>query len=128
MPSSDYASAVGGGLKLKGVKNGGVEKKKKQKKAKAEAESSVAHDGGEDKGNSSAVQKALAEEDDEDHDNDSQLQTLNQENTQEREGRDFGKTEAQRRHEERRRKRVSEPSTPFHCSMMGHLPHQACRA
>jgi protein FAM32A len=32
MPSSDYASAIGGGLKLKGVSSGGIEKKKKKSK------------------------------------------------------------------------------------------------
>jgi protein FAM32A len=32
MPSSDYASAIGGGLKLKGVSSGGIDKKKKKSK------------------------------------------------------------------------------------------------
>lgn len=93
MPSSDYSSAIGGGLKLKGA---GVDKKKKKKsKSKPAAESESKDDTTADKEPSSALHKALAEEEGEvEKPQDSEVIT-------------FGKTEAQRRHEERRKKRVS---------------------
>lgn len=95
MPSSDYSSAIGGGLKLKGA---GVDKKKKKKtKSKPIAESESKEDGVDPAADkeSTALQKALAEEEDE------------VEKPKESEVNTFGKTEAQRRHEERRKKRVS---------------------
>lgn len=97
MPSSDYTNAVGGGLKLKG----GVDKKKhKKKKSKpAESEESKAADTPAD--SESAVQKALA---DEEKDEDQEPEVSRTERAAE--VKDLGKTEAQRRHEERRRKRV----------------------
>ncbi|CZT17202.1 uncharacterized protein RCC_03034 [Ramularia collo-cygni] len=95
MPSSDYSSAIGGGLKLKGA---GVDKKKKKKsKPKPPAENKSKEDGAGSaaENESSALQKALAEEEGE------------VEKPQESEVNTFGKTEAQRRHEERRKKRAS---------------------
>ena len=97
MPSSDYTNAVGGGLKLKGVKDAGV-KKHKKKKAKADAVESKPVEGEQDE--QSAIQTALAEEE---GDGNTVLTQA------EADVKEFGKTEAQRRHEERRRKRVSLP-------------------
>lgn len=95
MPSSDYSSAIGGGLKLKGA---GVDKKKKKKskpKTAVEGENKEEAAGSTAEKESTALQKALAEEEDEvEKPQDSEVNT-------------FGKTEAQRRHEERRKKRVS---------------------
>ena len=98
MPSSDYTNAIGGGLKLKGAKDAGVDKKKKKKKAKADATESKPADAAEKEIELSGVQKTLAQEENED-DKDVVKQ-------QESEVKEYGKTEAQRRHEERRRKRV----------------------
>lgn len=96
MPSSDYANAVGGGLKLKGAKDAGVDKKKKKKKPKLET--TEPKETPEKDAEQSAVQKALAEEEKDD--------TSALTNQQELDLKEYGKTEAQRRHEERRRKRV----------------------
>lgn len=107
MPSSDYSNAVGGGLKLKGAGGGGVDKKKKKKKAKKptekenEKEDGAREEGQEDvkqdDGQSTALQKALAEE---------EKTTGKDSDAAETEVREYGKTEAQRRFEERRKKRV----------------------
>lgn len=105
MPSSDYSNAVGGGLKLKGA--GGVDKKKKKKKAKKENEA----DGDSKQAKTSdansaqtALQKALADEE-EDQSND---------RAAEEDVKEYGKTEAQRRFEERRKKRVCIPALDEH--------------
>lgn len=95
MPASEYKNTISGGLKLKGAKDAGVKKSSKKKKAKqakptevtpAVKEPEAAGEDGE-----TALQQALANED--------ELEGL--------EARSDGKTEAQRRHEEMRRKRVS---------------------
>ena len=107
MPSSDYASAVGGGLKLKGAKDAGV---KKHKKKKPKPDTEEAKPTGEE-GDKSFVQRALAEEEDGD---DAERTVVTKQ--QEQEARELGKTEAQRRHEERRRKRVCLVFTMGHIS------------
>ncbi|KAK3722500.1 hypothetical protein LTR37_002492 [Vermiconidia calcicola] len=97
MPSSDYSNAVGGGLKLKGA---GIEKKKKKKRAKPESTGQARET---EEGQESAVQKALADEEaDDTKDADIVLKQ------RESDARVLGKTEAQRRHEERRRKRLDD--------------------
>ncbi|KAK3052342.1 hypothetical protein LTR09_006552 [Extremus antarcticus] len=100
MPSSDYTNAIGGGLKLKGSN---VDKKKKKKKSKpvdeqADDSKVVAK---KDDVEECAAQKALADEENEDGAGDVVKET-------ESEAKQYGKTEAQRRHEERRRKRLDE--------------------
>ena len=95
MPSSDYTSA-GGGLKLKGAKPTGVEKKRKKKSSSSKSTAATA-----------PSKDATPAKDD----------TANPENTTDLEQReknkeeslvpDDGKTEYERRHEETRRKRVS---------------------
>nr|POE56901.1 uncharacterized protein c31g5.21 [Quercus suber] len=103
MPSSEYANAVGGGLKLKGAKDAGVKKHKKKRKDKsvalvetsdADPSSSVAPDEQtERRGNAETMAQKVAKEED----------TMLRKDTADV-GPHFGKTEAQRRHEERRRK------------------------
>ncbi|KAI6840500.1 hypothetical protein KC340_g2888 [Hortaea werneckii] len=108
MPSADYGNAVGGGLKLKGAKDAGVKKKKKEKKSKA----ADAGDG--DKAQQSALQKALADEDKGDGEAGG-IQAASAyekkeapESTDHGDHKDYGKTEAQKRQEELRRKRLEE--------------------
>ncbi|KAK5683484.1 hypothetical protein LTS10_005017 [Elasticomyces elasticus] len=95
MPSSDYSSAVGGGLKLKGAKDAGIKKKKKKSKPSEPATATSEAEPSEQ----TALQKALADEE-------TGLEATGKE--REAETRQFGKTEAQVRHEERRRKRLDE--------------------
>jgi len=120
MPSSDYTSAVGGGLKLKGAaQDAGVKKTKKKKKPfKTEGEPEVPQstDG------SVSLQRALAEEE-KNGEKDNEVTALERA----AETRELGKTEAQKRHEERRRKRVCSPvqlhtSTSTFPSLVSRLP------
>lgn len=96
MPSSDYSNAVGGGLKLKGAKDAGVKKKKSKrpKLSQSEAPDKQLED-------HTALQEALAEEE-----KDGAGAVSGE---REAEVKQYGKTEAQKRHEERRRKRVCVP-------------------
>lgn len=104
MPSSDYSSAVGGGLKLKGAKDAGVKKHKKKKPKPESSESKAAAAEKDPQGEgSTALQKALAEEEDEDTAAGKEVGKVDK---------DAGKTEAQKKHEEMRRKRVRS-STPL---------------
>jgi len=92
MPSSDYSSAIGGGLKLKGAKDAGIKKKKKSKPAEPTS-STVEAQSSDD----TVLQKAIADEE-------TNLEASGVE--REAESKQYGKTEAQKRHDERRRKRV----------------------
>ena len=106
MGTEDYTAVTGGSLKLKGVKGSRIEKQKKKKKRTKDAESTntskdtdrtsnVEESKEVEAGNSreAALRKALNEE---------------LANPQDEEGsQGVGKTEAERRHEERKRKRVS---------------------
>jgi len=98
MPNDEYKTAIGGGLKLKGSKPSGVSKSKKKKKSKKAEES-----------DSVKLQDALAEEDrkalaeDEDAEKSGKKVAIDEEGDI-----DDGKTPAQRRHEEMRRKRLDE--------------------
>lgn len=106
MPSSDYTNAVGGGLKLKGAKDAGV-KKPKKKKPKPDANASKAPDAEKaqepNDETSTALQKALADEE-ETADNAQEADRVVKTD------RDAiaGKTEAQRKHDDIRRRRVRE--------------------
>jgi protein FAM32A len=92
MPSDDYTAATGGGLRLKGVKDSRIDKKKKKKKEKKDAEAfkSVAKN---EKAGERSLDKVLASEDEKEKEEESLPAGA-------------GKTEAEKRHEERRRKRV----------------------
>jgi protein FAM32A len=124
MPASDYTSTVSGGLKLKGgAKDGGIKKKKKssssgsKKKSESEDKKSAIEPTTGDEGSESAAagesstaltrQPPQIDEDDEEQALESRSRS--------RSGSAVptniagsGKTEAQRRHEEIKRKRVSE--------------------
>lgn len=105
MPSSDYSSAIGGGLKLKGSSSGidkSKKKKKKSSKPNTEADSNEKTTSKDPENSQSALQKALADTDDTSKSPDATEITT------------YGKTEAQRRYEERRKKRVRSPSRMAH--------------
>ncbi|KAF2154046.1 DUF1754-domain-containing protein [Myriangium duriaei CBS 260.36] len=87
-PSSDYTTA-GGGLKLKGAKNAGVDKAKKKKKKAAATEPTSGAEG---------EPRAIAPIRDADRDSPTASSVAETR----------GKTEAERRHEEMRRKRLNE--------------------
>jgi len=107
MPGSEYKNTISGGLKLKGAKDAGVKKHKKKKEKTKEAERpkspepapGISEPVEEGEG---ALQRALADEDAEEKE--LQLQKIPEQSVSRR---DDGKTDAQRRHEEMRRKRVS---------------------
>ena len=118
MPSSDYTTVVGGGLKLKGSKPNGIEKKKKKtKKPTAPSTSTpfpttsaVSAADRREKDSETGLEAALKDEDD------SVTRRANEEDEDEgpRDGDEKGtkvysrqKTEAEMRHEEMRRRRVS---------------------
>lgn len=111
MPSSDYTNAIGGGLKLKGSNVDKKKKKKKSKPADEQTDDSKAL-AKKDDAEQSATQKALADEENENAGDEIVKET-------ESEAKQYGKTEAQRRHEERRRKRVSEIYFERFCWMCG---------
>lgn len=103
MAKEDYASAVvsgGGGLKLKGAKNAGIDKKRKKDKKKhmqqpqagdgqAESSSNQVDEG--ERAGPQQMSKDSAE----------------QERAEDLNLKEVGKTEAEKKHEEMRRKRVS---------------------
>lgn len=99
MPVSDYTSAVGGGLKLKGVKDGGVKKAKKHKKTKDKPTDDQLSGPNDEKTEDSAVQAASSDEKSIEVDESSEFKGVA--------ANKYGKTEAQLRHEERRRQMVS---------------------
>lgn len=97
MPSSDYTSAVGGGLRLKGAKDAGIDKKKKKKKRPATDTSrdvdtppTESRDG--EEASERRITKRVGSEE----------ASGNTERVSER----TEKTEAEKKHEETRRKRV----------------------
>lgn len=99
MGKEDYAASSGGALKLKGAKNAGVDKNRKKKPKSKAVEEAKDVEQGSDKNDSNGINgtsKALAEED-------ADL-TAAGDNTAPY---GAGKTEAERRHEEMRRRRVS---------------------
>ncbi|KAI5256773.1 hypothetical protein E4T42_01527 [Aureobasidium subglaciale] len=96
MPSSEYTSA-GGGLKLKGAKNAGIEKKRKKKSSK----SSAAVAGAASSKDTTPARDAVNPEDTTDLEQ-------REKNKDESLIPDDGKTEYERRHEETRRKRLEE--------------------
>ncbi|KAI3551053.1 hypothetical protein CABS01_07688 [Colletotrichum abscissum] len=109
MPLDDYASAVGGGLKLKGAKVTKPKKKKRRDKTDLEKNLETGDQGSsstalvkhreESAGDLKSKSKKKSEDPDEDRDND---------DDDEGSGRVVQKTEAERRYEERKRKRLLE--------------------
>lgn len=116
MPLDDYASAVGGGLKLKGAKV--TKPKKKKRRDKTDLEKNL-ETGGDDDGSSTALVKHREESTGDDNENTSKSKSKSKKNSKDPEedrdndddddqgsGRVVQKTEAERRYEERKRKRV----------------------
>ncbi|KXH60349.1 hypothetical protein CNYM01_01631 [Colletotrichum nymphaeae SA-01] len=108
MPLDDYASAVGGGLKLKGAKVTKPKKKKRRDKTDLEKNLETGDEEGstalvkhreESAGDSKSKSKKKSEDPEEDRTND---------DDDEGSGRVVQKTEAERRYEERKRKRLLE--------------------
>lgn len=97
MPASDYTSTVSGGLKLKGgAKDAGVKKKgKKSKSSKDKTPKPSSQDESTAAGDSKTPETALA------------LSDRDATPSEQPSSSGAGKTEAQRRHEEIKRKRVS---------------------
>lgn len=104
MGTEDYTASVGGSLKLKGVKDSKVTKQKSKKKNKKPKDEPTDNSAEEAKAKEQALDRALASEEEERDGDDAQRQE---------EIRGVGKTEAEMRHEERRRKRVGCPLTFF---------------
>jgi protein FAM32A len=104
MPASDYTSTISGGLKLKGgAKDAGVKKKSKKSKTskdKASKPSTPQTDSAEPEAGDSKTDLALTTTPSSRDATPSDLQPSGS-------GAGSGKTEAQRRHEEIKRKRVS---------------------
>lgn len=109
MPLDDYASAVGGGLKLKGAKVTKPKKKKRRDKTDLEKNLETGDEGSstalvkhreESAGDSKSKSKKKSEDPEEDR---------NDDDDDEGSGRVVQKTEAERRYEERKRKRVCSP-------------------
>ncbi|KAH0398635.1 hypothetical protein KCU89_g7033, partial [Aureobasidium melanogenum] len=98
MPSSEYTSA-GGGLKLKGAKNAGIEKKRKKKSSSSKSSAVAAA--------TSSSKDATPAKETTDPENTTDLEQR-EKNKQESLIPDDGKTEYERRHEETRRKRLEE--------------------
>ncbi|KAG9836504.1 hypothetical protein KCU98_g11134, partial [Aureobasidium melanogenum] len=98
MPSSEYTSA-GGGLKLKGAKNAGIEKKRKKKSSSSKSSAAAAA--------TSSSKDATPAKDTTDPEDTTDLEQR-EKNKEESLVPDDGKTEYERRHEETRRKRLEE--------------------
>ncbi|KAF2725811.1 DUF1754-domain-containing protein [Polychaeton citri CBS 116435] len=102
MPSSEYTSAVGGGLKLKGAKDAGIKKKKKRDKSKGDDVTKSAEE-------PTKKELPLEESKDTSLERASSVGEESSEAVLRIDGdQDDGKTEAERRYEERRRKRLDE--------------------
>ncbi|KAI9652332.1 MAG: hypothetical protein M1831_006879 [Alyxoria varia] len=128
MGKDDYTSSIvsggGGGLKLKGAKNAGIDKKKKKKNRHKEKEESAEvverqrHNAGEETPVVREGDELERDVEDEDLGSDEgtsnkkrEKQVLGQSEQEEQEGEEVPeryKTEAERRHEEMRRKRLDD--------------------
>jgi protein FAM32A len=95
MAKEDYSATPGGSLKLKGVKDSKVHKKQKRKRPKnGESDEATAHEEAEEQ----SLENALASEEDK------EIKDPLLKDGQPSKG--SGKTEAEKRYEERRQKRV----------------------
>ncbi|USP78416.1 hypothetical protein yc1106_05690 [Curvularia clavata] len=103
MPSSDYATAAGGALKLKGA---GIDKKKKKKKAKPTTDSAQTAN----EASTDVVKRSGTDDDALKSASHTPARSLSPETAERsiREGGGRQKTEAERRHDEMRRKRLEE--------------------
>ncbi|KAF2452959.1 hypothetical protein BDY21DRAFT_367370 [Lineolata rhizophorae] len=112
MPSSDYGGVVGGALKLKG--SAGVDKKRKKKKPKPTDDDPARAASDSEQKLAKDLQSALADEDalDSTEKKDKRRGSEDVDDDLRKEVGEHvarhGKTEAERRHDERRRKRLEE--------------------
>lgn len=126
MAKDDYTS-TGGGLKLKGAKNAGISKHKKKKKAKPAAETSADITGVSERSGSRGAAERPMDEDRVEEVGDEEERGKSSADVKERSrsrspdasmgpaaaSGGVGKTDAERRHEEMRRKRVCASPLPF---------------
>ena len=112
MPSDDYSAAVSGGLKLKGVNTSSKVSKHKKKKPKL-AQSAASETAEEAKNSASAERLKPDGEDSEAIRRRSQDGSIERDEEATSPPARAGKTEAELRHEERRRKRVGFPHDHF---------------
>ena len=112
MPSDDYSAAVSGGLKLKGVNPSSKVSKHKKKKPKP-AQSAASETAEEAKNSASAEGLKPDGEDSEAITRRSQDGSMERDEESTSPPARVGKTEAELRHEERRRKRVGFPHDHF---------------
>jgi protein FAM32A len=114
MPASDYTSTISGGLKLKGgAKDAGVKKKSKKSKTskdKSAPKPSSTPQDGEEAGDSKPSDKTDLALTTTPSSRDATPSDLLQPSSSGTGTGGSGKTEAQRRHEEIKRKRVCQPS------------------
>ncbi|KAI9845018.1 MAG: hypothetical protein M1837_005162 [Sclerophora amabilis] len=96
MGEDDYAVA-GGSLKLKGVKESKVEKKRKKRKAKTPGA-----------GNESITDQVISPEAEKDGADEDAVHSESKDGTNKAEDLQAGKTESERRHEEKKRRRLNE--------------------
>ncbi|CAE7033259.1 hypothetical protein CFE70_004780 [Pyrenophora teres f. teres 0-1] len=103
MPSSDYTAVAGGALKLKGV---GVDKKKKKKKAKPAADTTKVSE----EAPTDVAKRPTSDEDASKSHSGTPGRSLSPESAERsiREGGGRHKTEAEKRYDEMRRKRLEE--------------------
>ena len=110
MPASDYTAAAGGSLKLKGVQGSKVAKAKKKKKRQPQAEDLSQIADTNDGGASASKEDAVSSRKDTRKDQADVIASRDEEESLPNEGKEVQlgsrKTEAERRHEEQRRKRV----------------------
>ena len=112
MPSDDYSAAVSGGLKLKGVNQSSKVSKHKKKKPKP-AQSATSETAEEAKNSASAEGVKPDGEESEAITRKSRDGSMDREEEPTSPPARVGKTEAELRHEERRRKRVGFPNCYF---------------
>ena len=121
MPSDDYSAAVSGGLKLKGVNQSSKVSKHKKKKPKP-AQSATSETAEEAKNSASAEGVKPDGEESEAITRKSRDGSVDREEEPTSPPARVGKTEAELRHEERRRKRVGFPNYYFaprtHCIVL----------
>ena len=103
MPSSDYTAAAGGALKLKGV---GVDKKKKKKKTRPAADTTKANE----EASADVAKRPTPEKDAPKSQSGTPGRSLSPESAERsiKEGGGRHKTEAEKRYDEMRRKRLEE--------------------
>ena len=105
MPKDDYTAVAGGRLKLKGVSDGRVDKKKKKKKGKAKEKEKERDQSGSEAPTKTITETGLEIPEVKDKSEEPRSRSRS---TSEAPRSNTGKTEAERRFEERKRRRLDE--------------------